>query len=358
MMTPQQYFEELIAIDNVHPNEEEVLDYIMSKLDSFEAAYVQDDFGNIICNLYAEDADAPTIAINGHVDIAAPLNGRKVVQEGNILKTDGISLLGGDDKTAVACMLKLAEAVSAGVVSLNAHVQLIFTRGEEAGLKGARALDYNLFTANDVLVLDWSGPVSEMIARAPAYVTLDVTYTGKQAHPAEWQNGVNAGQFLMQAAAKLTQGEYQKGATFNIGRVEVGQARNQVPGEASLLAEVRSFSYSKAKAAANEIAQVFKDHGEKSGLKVTATVDSEVSSFELNQDSDFAKQIITALKDVGLKPNLTETYGCFDGNVFATHGKQVVVLGAGYYKPHGPEEYLKLDEFNQMYDFIRQFVSA
>lgn len=357
-MTLQDYFEELAAIDNVHPNEAEVLDYVMAQLDGCGVQYDQDEYGNIVGNLKSEKSGAGTVAVCGHVDIAAPLNGRKLVREGNILKTDGTALLGGDDKTAVAAMLALAEEVSAGKMELGMDVQLIFTRGEEAGLQGARNLDYGLFTADDVMVFDWSGTVSETVTRSPAYVTVDVTFTGKQAHPAEWELGVNAGKFLMDAASQLQQGEYAPGVNFNIGQVMIGQARNQVPGEGRFLAELRSFDGNAARAAAKDIETKLLQYGTENDILVTVHIDSETGAFEYDKDSAFAKKVTAAIEEVGLTPRFTETYGCFDGNIFATKGKNVVILGAGYYHPHGPDEYVNLDEFEEMYAFIRTFVSA
>lgn len=353
-MEVTEYFLELAAIDNVHPNEQEVLDYIKKKLDSFEIPYAQDSFGNIVAKLSSSKSRKP-IALSGHVDIAAPLNGRTIIQEKDIIKTDGKSLLGGDDKVAVASMLWLAENVSHSKFQLGRPVELIFTVGEEAGLVGAKKLDYSLFTADEVLVFDWSGSVNRMIKRAPAYIKLDVEFIGKPAHPAEWQKGVNAGQYLMQAAGNLEQGEYKSGVTFNIGRVNIGSARNQVPGSAKIEAEVRSFNYEDALSSAEEIAAHFMNEAEKHKLKCVAELDSETAAYELDNTSELFNEVVEVLNKCNLKPLQEETYGCFDGNIFASHGKSVVILGAAYYNPHGPDEYVDTAEFHQLTDFIRKF---
>jgi putative aminopeptidase FrvX len=77
-MNVLEYFLELAEIDNVHPDEDEVLAYIKSKLDESKTPYNQDNFGNIVATIPSEN-DSQPIALSGHVDIAAPLNGRALI---------------------------------------------------------------------------------------------------------------------------------------------------------------------------------------------------------------------------------------------------------------------------------------
>lgn len=353
-MNTLDYFLELAAIDNVHPNERDVLEYVKTKLDSFSVPYKQDDFGNIVGYINSPDAD-DTIGICGHVDIAASLNGRQIIREDDIIKTDGISLLGGDDKTAVAAMLALAEGASEGIYTIRKNIELIFTVGEESGMLGAKNLDYSLLKTKDILVFDWVGKVNRIITRSPAYVKIDVEYIGKSAHPAEWEKGVNAGANLLSVASDIAQGEYRPGVTHNIGKLNFGTARNQVPGSASLEAEIRSFDATEAKGAAETITKRYTDHAEKNNLECKIAVDSEASSFSFDKNSSLAKEVEQALIDMHLKPIYEETYGCFDANFFAGKGKQVVVMGAAYYNPHGPEEYVSVGELEQLSMFIKKF---
>ena len=349
-----EYFLELAQIDNVHPNEDDVLRYVKQKLDKLIVSYKQDDFGNIVACIAAEHSDG-YIGICGHVDIAAPLGVRKIIQNDTTIKTDGTSLLGGDDKTAVASMLWLAQEISAGRLIPNTNIELIFTVGEEAGMLGAKSLDYSLVQSDDILVFDWLGTVNRIITRAPAYVKIDIEYIGKSAHPAEWQNGVNAGAHLIEVASKLTQGEYQPGVTHNIGKLRYGVARNQIPGQASLEAEVRSFEKDKARSTANEIVATFVDHAKNNNLTCNYAIDCEASSLQIDSTSTLSKRVVQTLKKIDLEPVYEETYGCFDANFFAGKGKQVVVMGAAYYNPHGPEEYVNIKELRQLTEFIRYF---
>ena len=347
-------FLDLAAIDEVHPRESKILTYIKKRLSSVEVAHTQDVAGNIVAHLPATIGE--TLALVGHVDIAAPLAGRKVIVEADIIKTDGTGLLGADDKAAVAVMIELADAIARGDVIPTRPIELIFTVGEEAGCAGAMALDMNLIQAKSALVLDWTGRVNHIVTKSPAYYKIDIEYTGRTAHPAEWQQGKNAGAALINAASALKQGEYTPGVTCNIGIFNFGQARNQVPGTAMLQAELRSYDTSKIQTAAADIQQLFQYAADEAGLGVNLSITADSPAYELNQSSELFAATRDALEFIGLKPNLEPTYGCFDGNILSARGVEVVMLGAGYYNPHSPVEYLDRAEFNELDSFVRGLI--
>ncbi len=341
----------LAAIDEVHPNENEVLAYIKKRLTAADVPFEQDKTGNIVGRITGKNAAA--LAFCGHTDIAAPLNGRKIVQADGVIKTDGTGLLGADDKAAVAVMLELADYLHETKQVPARTLELVFTVGEESGMVGAVNFDMSLITAKQMLVFDWSGPITEIITKSPAIYKLDVEYVGKDAHPAEWQEGKNAGAALIKAASGLQQGEYQPGVTFNIGIMQFGKARNQVPGQASLKAEMRSFDRALNDQAAAKIKAHFETVAKDLGVQANVNLDTSATNYQLDESGALLKDVRAALDSQSLTPKLLETYGGFDGNIFASRGIDVVILGAGYYHPHGPEEYLKIDEFTQMFEFLQ-----
>lgn len=343
----------LAAIDEVHPNENKVLEYVKNRLTTAGVPFVQDKTGNIVGRIKGKSDEA--LAMCGHVDIAAPLNGRQVVVTEEVIKTDGKSLLGGDDKTAVAVMLELADYIHAENLTPPRTLELVFTVGEESGLVGAINFDMAMLTAKQMLVFDWTGTPAEIVRRSPAIYKIDVEYTGKDAHPAEWQKGKNAGAALIQAASGLTQGEYVPGVTFNIGRMEFGDARNKVPGFASLKAETRSYDKSKIDQAAQEIVQHFERIAADAGITAKVSLDNKAIGYELNESGELLAEVKAHLTAQGLTPKIVDTYGGFDANIFASRGIEAIILGAGYYNPHSPEEYVDIAEFTQLYELVKSF---
>ena len=84
-------------------------------MSSAKVAHTQNVAGNIVAHLPA--AIGETLALVGHVDIAAPLAGRKLIVEADVIKTDGTGLLGADDKTAAPGV----EVVMLGAGFYNPH---------------------------------------------------------------------------------------------------------------------------------------------------------------------------------------------------------------------------------------------
>ncbi len=354
--TLEKTFLELAAIDEVHPHENEILAYIKSRLETAEVPYQQDKTGNIVGRIPGAEA-SEAIALVGHVDIAAPLGGRQVVLTAEAIKTDGTGLLGADDKAAVAAMLELADYTQAAEHKPARSIELIFTVGEEAGCVGAVALDMSLVSAKQALVLDWMGGVNHIVTQSPAYFKIDVEYLGRTAHPAEWQQGKNAGAALIHAASELKVGEYAPGVTCNIGIFEFGKARNQVPGQATLRAELRSYDTEKIETAAAEIEQLFRDTAKKHDVEPKLSFIKDSPAYRLDQSGALYKATTQALAAAGLKPIPEPTYGCFDANILAARGLDVVILGAAYYNPHSPGEYLSRTEFSELFEFLKKFVS-
>lgn len=346
-------FMDLAVIDEVYGQEDKTLGYIEARLRAAKTRFQRDQAGNIVATIKGKSEDA--LGLCAHVDIAAPLLGRKVIIEDNQIRTDGVALLGGDDKTAVAAFLELADYLHQNSIVPSRTLQLVFTIGEEAGLLGAKALDDDMLEARQILVFDWYGTVGNVVSESPAYYEVDVKYLGKDAHPALWQTGVNAGQVLMRAAAELRQGDYSKDVIFNIGIVNIGHARNKVPGHAALQAELRSYSDAAAKKAAAEVAAHFRGYATKAGITPTIDVSLSSGSFRLDKSGGLFRDISNVLKAQRIPCRIGPTYGCFDGNIFAQRGKEVVTMGAAFYEPHSPSEYVDIAQFDQMYDFIRAF---
>ena len=85
-----------------------------------------DDFGNLFIKIGESD-----VMFTAHLDTAtSALSQVNHVFEGNIIKTDGKSILGADDKAGVAIMLNMIENRIPGLY--------FFFLGEEVGCVGSR----------------------------------------------------------------------------------------------------------------------------------------------------------------------------------------------------------------------------
>ena len=345
----ERTFLDLAAIDEVYPHESKVLTYIEGRLKQAGLAPARDAAGNIVAEIAGEGVP---LALVGHVDIAAPLGDRQSVIDADKIKTDGTGILGADDKAAVAIMLELADVRRES--PQGRALELIFTTGEEAGCVGAVQLEMSRVKAKTGLVLDWAAAINCIVTKSPAYVKVDVTYTGRNAHPAEWQAGINAGAALAEAVAGIKQGEIEPGVTCNVGIMQFGAARNQIPGLARLQAELRSYETNLSNAAAANLREHIQSVAAKHGVKADIVITSDSPAYHLDKSGTFYGEVVAALAKQGLRPTLQSTYGCFDGNILAGKGMEVMMLGAGYYNPHSPDEYLNRTEFAQAFAVLQR----
>ena len=86
--------------------------------------------------------------------------------EDGIVRNAGGTILGADDKSAVAVMLEAARRIVAEGRP-HAGVELLFTPKEEVGLLGAYAFDHTRLEARLGYVYDQAAPIGEIILGAP-----------------------------------------------------------------------------------------------------------------------------------------------------------------------------------------------
>ena len=142
-----------------------------------------DDAGNLLARLEpAERNGGSSIFLCAHLDTVPPCGPiEPVVGEDGFVRNEGGTILGADNKATVAVLLEAARLLlSEG--RPHAGVELLFTVQEEVGLEGAKDFDHTRLQSKLGFVYDCSGPVGEIVARAPYGKTIDVVFKGRCAH--------------------------------------------------------------------------------------------------------------------------------------------------------------------------------
>ncbi|KQA15933.1 peptidase T [Vibrio metoecus] len=99
-----------------------------------------------------------------------------------ILVTDGTSLLGADDKAAIAAIMDSLQYFQANPDQQHGTVKVAFLPDEEQGLRGAKAFDVKAFNADFGFTLDCCG-IGEFVCENWNAGDVVVTFTGQSAHP-------------------------------------------------------------------------------------------------------------------------------------------------------------------------------
>src|SRR5690606_9427312 len=114
----------------------------------------------------------------------------EVIRDGDHFRSAGQTILGADNKAAVAVLVELAvawaEAAGGGdrldVAGPPSGIELVFTVAEEVGLRGAMELDLEQLRSPVGFVLDHATPVGEILVSAPTHIRFRAEFSGVEAH--------------------------------------------------------------------------------------------------------------------------------------------------------------------------------
>ncbi len=346
---------ELLHINEVYPEENEVLQYCQSRLEKAEATCRYDDFHNLIATI---PGTGDPVMLSTHVDIPEPVPQLGYEMEGDIIRSDGNGILGVDPKSGLAALLEFADTRSREDTKNGRPVEIVLTRGEEAGLVGARHLDYSLIQSEVGLVLDQDGPTTEVVTKAPAFVSFEATFYGKPAHPREPHKGINALTTACKALLEVPPGYSTEGVTWNVGLFNAGTAINTIPGVATLRGELRSYNSDRALSEAHRIADTYKTITARKHGECEVHTQLEFDDYELSRNHHLFTTLEETFDALSLSANYFETFGGTDANIFNANGITCVPVGSGYYNAHQYSEYTDLSDLEQIVSFLREFTAA
>ena len=98
-----------------------------------------DDIGNLVAVLPGTRPD--TVLLSTHMDTAGTDTGIRPIIEDGIIKTDGTTILGADDKSGIAGCLELLTILESNPEVEHPTLEFVISVGEESGLLGSRQMD-------------------------------------------------------------------------------------------------------------------------------------------------------------------------------------------------------------------------
>ncbi len=335
-------FCELVKIPSESPDDKEFISYVEKFLKIEGSKTKIDAYGNLIVKFKAKNSTNKTpIAFCCHADTVKPgRNIKPIVDlEKGIIKSDGTTILGADDKAGIAELIEMIRAAEK-----HPPIEIIITRCEEIGSLGAKNLDFSLLSSKAAYVLDMDSP-DELVVGEATHIHIDVTYTGKSAHSGvEPENGLSSILTAVEALHKMKLGRLDEESTSNVGVFQGGEARNIIPEQTKLQAECRSLDHKKALKIADEMESIFLASAKESGAKVDIVRDIVSSGYRIDKDDEVVKLYASALKKNGIEPDIKNITAGTDAALFNEKGVKAVVVGIGCRKIHSKEEYAIISE--------------
>ncbi len=340
-----QRFKTLVQIDSLSRDEKKVAQVLEDILTNMGAIVCYDDAkekvkGNC-SNLVAKfkgSVDTEPLFLSGHMDTVGPGKGIKVVFEDGVFRSDGTTILGADDKSALAIILEVMDVVLENKIDYP-PVELIFTVCEEIGLLGAKNFDFTLMDSKFGYILD-STDTDGIVTKAPGANKIKIKIFGKAAHSgAEPENGISAISVAAKAISGLELGRIDEETTCNLGTIKGGVATNIVPEFVEIHGEARSHDDRKLKIVTDNIvnafykaADLFQDGSDLP--RIEAIVENDFTLTNISEDQKAIKLARKAAKNIGISLESKTIGGGADANVFFGKGIIAGVLGTGMTDVH------------------------
>lgn len=301
--------------------------------------------GNIIATLKGNRL-GKAVLFSAHMDTVNPGKGIKPIIDGvnGIIKSDGTTVLGADDKAGIAAVLEAIRVIKENNID-HRDIQIIFSISEETGLLGAKNLDYSKINADFAFVLDEGGAPGKIIVKAPAQDSISVKIKGRPAHAGvSPEKGISAVMVAARAIDKMKLLRIDEETTANIGIINGGIATNIVMPEVQISAEARSLDNTKLDMQTKHMVDTFKHAAADFNAEVEIKTERKYGAFNVDENDEIVKFLKKIFISMGIEPSVISTGGGSDTNLFNANGIKAVNLSVGIEKAHTLEEYIAIED--------------
>jgi tripeptide aminopeptidase len=293
--------------------------------------------GNVIARI--PGAGDEWVMFCAHLDTVPEGGPIEVVLENGVFRSKGETILGADNKAAVAVLIELAARHAGADAQPPCGIELVFTVAEEDGLRGAKELDTDALRARRGFVLDHASPIGEIITAAPTHKKLLADFEGTEAHSGiRPEDGHNAILAAATAVSGMALGRLDPETTANIGVINGGTASNVVAGHCHVAGEARSLDDARVSEVIGSMVDACTWAASEHGCDVDVDVVEMFRGYQLASSSAALALGRQALERCGHPVKEVTTGGGSDANALAVKGYDCVLLANGTEANHTPAE--------------------
>lgn len=346
------------------------------------------------CHVLAElpancEKHIPVIGFNAHIDTSPDFSGRRVnpqfvhYQGGSIIlneeknlilspdvfpilkerigkhliTTDGMTLLGADDKAGIAEIMTAVEYLVQHPEIEHGTIKICFTPDEEIG-KGVHHFEYTLFGADFAYTVD-GGAVGSITYENFNAASAVITVHGRSIHPGTAKGKmINASRVAIELDAMLPENQKPEYTENKEGFFHLTQFVGSVEtGKLSYI--IRDHDMEKFIAKKELILAAVKYINQKYGEK---TVEIELADSYYNMREKIEPVIhivdtaIEAMEQLGIEPNIVPIRGGTDGAQMSYKGIPTPNIFTGGYNGHGCFEFAVEEEMEQSVEVILKII--
>lgn len=351
---------ELVQIDSHSRKERDVAERIRKYCEEIGAEVEIDDAGekvggnsgNVIARFKGTIPNAEPIMMSAHMDTVVPGEGVKPIVEGDIIRTDGTTVLGGDDKSGCAVIIETIRCLKEQNIP-HTDIEAVFSICEEVGLLGAKNVDVTKLKAKYGLVFDSDDP-GFLFTKGPSANHLEFKIHGLESHAGVAPDeGISAIKIAADAIHKMKLFRIDDETTANIGVIRGGEATNIITNLVYLKGEARSLDEEKLKAQCDHMVKCFEEEAAKHEVTVEgrttkafveAIVEPEYYAMNVPDESRVVQLVLGAATRLGLKVETMASGGGCDANIFNRRGIECANLGTGMRAIHTVKEWLDVKD--------------
>lgn len=314
-----------------------------------------DAAGNVlarICPARPRDTER-SVLLCAHLDTVPHEGAVEPVCEDGGWHSAGNTILGADNKAAVAALLAVARRTA--VEGSPVGVELLFTTREEVGLQGAKAFDLGRLRSTFGYAFDHATPIGEVVVAAPTFYRLEAHFRGAAAHAGlHPERGRSAILAAARAIAALPHGRLDEETTANVGAIAGGHpgTTNIVAERASFLAEARSLDDEKAERLVAEIVDGVHEAANlpECSCDVDLVVERLFGGYRHRAQAPPLLAAEDALRDCGYTPRRVASGGGSDANALMARGFPCVNVANGTERAHQHDERVSTAALEGMLD--------
>lgn len=271
----------------------------------------------------------------------------------DILFGDGTSVLGADNKAAIAIVMTLLATL--GPDDAHGDIAVAFVPDEEIGLRGAKALDLARFPCDFAYTID-SCEVGEVVIENFNAAAGEIVFTGVSAHPMS-AKGVMVNPLLMAhdfiaAFDRAETPEHTEGREGYVWFIELTAHASQ----AHLKLAIRDFdreSFARRKRKVAEVADAIAARYPTGRVSCSVTDTYGNISDSLGDDRRSVDRLLAAMAELKIEPKLIPMRGGTDGAALSARGLPTPNFFTGAYNFHSCFEFLPVPAFETAFAVAR-----
>jgi tripeptide aminopeptidase len=337
-------FLELVAIDSPTGQEQRIGDELERRFSELGTTVRRDVAGNLVATLPGTRGDP--FLVSTHMDtVGTDVGIRPIIGDDGVIRTDGSTILGADDKSGIAGCLEVLTILQDHPQWEHPTIEFVVSVSEEAGLVGSRQMDVEALQAKHGFVLDTAGAVGAITYWAPTAVDVVIAVHGRKAHAGvEPEKGINALRVAAEAIASMPLGRMDEETVANIGMLTAAGARNVVPAEVEMSGMARSHDQGKLDAQVAAMRQAVAEAAERHGATFDFAVEEMYRTYHIKPTEKPYRDAARAISSLGLDVVARKSGGGTDGNLFNARGIPCVGLATGMVDEHASSEHIAIDD--------------